>query len=110
MIGIGIGIGVGLKAAIKALAVGGAIVAMVSILTWERIKLWFQDRQSLCERDSDNVRFSLIEKLGKDEYKTIYGIFNQRTSSLVETEVISSRSIDETLLGYHHNEPLVLYR
>jgi hypothetical protein len=110
MVGVGIGIGVGLMAVIKALAVGGAIVAVVSVLTWERMKLWFHDRQSLCERDTDNVRFSLIEKLGKNEYKTVYGIFNQRTSTLVETEVINSRSIDETLLGYHDKEPLVVYR
>ncbi len=35
MVGVGIGIGLKLSAALKTLFIGGAVVAVLSVLTWE---------------------------------------------------------------------------
>ena len=109
-VGIGIGLGVKLGAAIKALLIAGAVVAVVSVLTWERVKLWFQSRAELVARDKDNVAFSLAERLDAKKYKTVYGIFNTRTETLVAAEAVTSQSLDDALGAHHEREPLVVYR
>ena len=110
MVGLGIGIGVKLGVALKALFVAGAVVAVVSVLTWEQVKSWFQVREKLCTQDADNVAFSLVKKLRSDEYKTVYGIFNKATETVVDAEAVTSRSLDETMRIQHEREPLVVYR
>ena len=109
-IGVGIGIGFKLAAAVKALLAAGAIVAVVSILSWERLKEWFQARQALTEADADNVAFSLAEKMDSGQYKTVYGVFNKRKETLVEAEAVISKSLDEELRQHHLRDPLVVYR
>jgi uncharacterized membrane protein YhiD involved in acid resistance len=110
MVGIGVGLGMKLGVALKALFAAGAIIAVVSVLTWERIKMWFQARDKIRRADADNVAFSLVEKLKENKFKTVYGIFNQRTETILGAETVTSDSLDETLRMHHESEPLVVYR
>ncbi len=110
MVGVGIGLGMGLAAALKALFAAAVIVAVVSILTWERLKTWFQDREQICRADADNVAFSMVAKIQENKFKTVYGIYNNRTETILESESVVSGSLDETLRKHHEKEPLVVYR
>jgi hypothetical protein len=71
MVGVGVGLEMKLGVAIKALFAAGAIIAVVSVLTWERLKMWFQCWERLCAADADNVAFSLVEKMKDDKYKNV---------------------------------------
>jgi hypothetical protein len=106
---IGLGIGVTIVSAVKALFVTGAILAVVSVLTWDRIQAWFKQREALYKSDTDNIAFSLVEKIEQGQFKVVYGLFNKRTQHLIEADAVAAESLDQTLLEYHDKEPLVIY-
>ncbi len=109
-IGIGIAFGVKLAFLLKAALATTVVVAAVSVLTWERIRTWFEAHAEIHAQDKDNIAFSLVEKINAEEFKTVYGIFNQRTGKVAAAEAVQSASLDETLRTHHGREPLVVYR
>lgn len=107
---IGIGIGVSLAVLLKSALAATAVVAILSVLTWERVKAWFETHAELHAKDKDNVAFTLIERMKGEQFKTVYGIFNQRTGKIAAAEAVQAGSLDETLRAHHGREPLVVYR
>jgi len=70
---------------------------------------WFVDRSELKESDKNNVAFTLQEKIASGHYKTVQGIFNPRTSKILDGRAIESKSIDAKLAAIHAVEELALY-
>ena len=97
-----------LKAAVAGIAAGAVIYLLC--LYWDDIVNWLQGRTSLKESDLDNIGFSLQEKLTSGGYKTVYGIFNTRTSKVLDAEAVSSDKVDDRLRLEHRSAPLVVYQ
>ena len=97
-----------LKAAITG-AVAGAVIALVC-LNWEQIIAFMTGNTALKNSDIDNVGFSLQEKVNNGNYKTVYGIFNNRTQKVLAAEEVNSQQVDERLAAEHHNNPLILFQ
>jgi hypothetical protein len=97
-----------LKAAVAGIAAGAVIYLLC--LYWDDIVNWLQGRTSLKESDLDNIGFSLQEKLTSGGYKTVYGIFNTRTSKVLDATGVSSTKIDDRLSQEHRSAPLLVYR
>jgi hypothetical protein len=95
---------------LQALA-GAAVVAAIVllILKWGTIVAWFRQRQALKESDKDNLAFSLQERLKNGRFKTIQGIFNQKTLKIEDHQAYESGKLDATLAKAHAQEELVLY-
>jgi hypothetical protein len=110
MVGVGIGLGIKLGSALKALLAAGAVVAVVSILTWERIKRSFDTWNERHKSTEDLAGFSFLEALRGGKFRSVYGVFNRSTEQIVEAETVTAESIDETLRHHHENEPFVVYR
>ena len=97
-----------LKAALVGIAAGAVIYLLC--LYWDDIVNWLQGRTSLKESDLNNIGFSLQEKLASGGYKTVYGIFNTRTSKVLDAEAVSSDKVDDRLRLEHRSAPLVAYQ
>ena len=97
-----------LKAAVAGIAAGAVIYLLC--LYWDDIVNWLQGRTSLKESDLDNIGFSLQERLSSGGYKTVYGIFNSRTNTVLDATGVSSTKIDDRLSREHRNSPLVVYQ
>lgn len=97
---------------LKAVAVAGATAAFVVIasLVLQEVINWFQARQHLCQADSDMIAFTLQEKLASGNFKTVQGVFNIKTSLVVEGRRIESERVDEELAGLHRNGGLAIYQ
>ena len=97
-----------LKAAVAGIAAGAVIYLLC--LYWDDIVNWLQGRTSLKESDLNNIGFSLQERLSSGGYKTVYGIFNTRTSKVLDAEVVSSNKVDDRITREHRSAPLVVYQ
>jgi len=86
----------------------GAIVVLV-ILKWKDILNWFRNRQKLKESDKANIAFTLQERLGNGDYKTVQGIFNKRSNEVLDAEQSQSKKVDEELSRHHRDNELVVY-
>ena len=97
-----------LKAAVTG-AVAGSIIAIIC-LNWERIVDFMTSNTALKDSDIDNIGFSLQEKMGSGNYKTVYGIFNTRNQKVCAAEAVSSQQIDGQVASAHHGNPLVVFQ
>jgi len=99
-----------LTAILLAIGVFAAIgFITVTRLTWNFIVNWFRNRTQLKKADKDNIAFTIQEKMGNKEYKTVQGIFNKRTNEIVDGQEISSDKVDEKIKEFHKNNELVIY-
>ncbi len=96
---------------IKAAVFGGvaATVFVLICLNWERIVAFMSDNAALKESDMDNIGFSLQEKMDSGEYKTVYGIFNTRTSKVLNAEAVRSSQVDTEVSEMHEKTPLIVF-
>jgi hypothetical protein len=90
-------------------AVAGLVVIVVAIIKFENIVNWFQKRQNLKQADKDNIVFTIEKLLKNGNYEVVKGIFNTRTSELLDGEKEQSKEIDEELEKVHKGKELVLY-
>jgi len=93
--------------AIGAFAAIGVIT--VTRLTWNFIINWFRNRTQLKNADKDNIAFTIQEKMQNKRYKTVQGIFNQRTNEVVDAQEVSSDKVDEQIKELHRDNELVIY-
>lgn len=96
-----------LKAAVTG-AVAGAVIALIC-LNWDRIVAFMTGHTALKDSDMDNIGFSLQEKMGTGEYKTVYGIFNTRNQQVLAAEAVNSQQVDGQVAAAHHRNPLVVF-
>jgi hypothetical protein len=82
---------------------------VVLILKWKDIIQWFRNRHQLKESDKANIAFTLNERLASGKYKVVRGIFNKRTSEILDAEQHQANELDEKLAEAHRDEDLVLY-
>jgi hypothetical protein len=85
-----------------------AVVAVVS-LRWDDVVHWFTARQNLKARDRDAVAFTLQEKLKSGKYRTVQGIFNKRTNTMVDVRKVESNDVSAEQKKAHLGEQLVVY-
>lgn len=90
------------------LAVSLAVLT-IGYLVFAQLIDWFKSREELVLADKDNIAFTLQQKLAAKKYKTVQGIFNRRTSTIVDGRNIVSDTIDAELAQYHRDEELVIY-
>jgi hypothetical protein len=97
---------------LKAVAVAGATAAVVvlAILVLSDVIEWFQARQQLCQADSDMIAFTLQDRLANGRFKTVQGVFNKKTSLVVEGRRIESERVDKKLAGLHRDGGLAIYQ
>ncbi len=93
------------KAAIGALAV----LVVIAILTYQQVVTWFVERTAIKRAKQSNVAFTLVEKLQNGDYKTVQGVFDTQTATLVDGKAWESRSIDQDLAEIHSTEELAIY-
>jgi len=90
-------------------AAAGLTIVVLALLSWDKIIDWFRGRQELKQSDKNNIAFTLQEKLTNGNYKTIEGIFNKKSSEMLDGTTYESKEIDEELADVHRNDQLVIY-
>jgi len=95
----------GIKALVGMIIVG----AVIALLTYPMIVNWFRDRTAIKMQDKKNIAFTLQEHLSNGNVKTVQGIFNTRSNSLLDSKGYCSKEIDPELASIHRGEELVLY-
>jgi hypothetical protein len=99
-----------IKAALTGAAAGAAIVAITLIcLNWDRIVNWLSSRSNLVQQDSNNLGFSMVEKINCGNYRTVYGILNRQSGRIIEGEAVVSESIDSQTAQEHAGGQLLIY-
>jgi hypothetical protein len=91
---------------------GGATAAagvVVATLTIRDVMSWFRDRRSRL-RDRDVVAATVMEHLSTGQYRTVQGIFNERTGAWVEHRVVDSMSVDAELAARHRRRTFVIHQ
>lgn len=95
---------------ILAALTGAAAYVGVKIaeLTWNFLVQWFQKyRNTIINKEQ--LAFTLQEKLGSGQYKTVQGIFNPASQQVTDARNIESNQIDARVRDAHRNEPLVTW-
>ena len=87
----------------------GLALGWLFTLYYEHIISWFTGRQNLKESDRDNIAFTLQENLRTGKYKTVQGIFNKRTNTVLDGTGYESQELDSRLKEVHAGSPLVVY-
>ncbi|NMC72951.1 MAG: hypothetical protein GYA56_01070 [Geobacteraceae bacterium] len=96
-----------IKAAVTG-AVAGAVIAL-ACLNWDRIVNWFQSRQWLRLTNPDAIGFSLRERTANGRFRTAYGVFDTRTGEVMDSEVVSSDTVDSQVEAVHRGKEMVIY-
>lgn len=94
---------------IGAVAGGIAYTIRLVILTIKFVVDWFRKRNQIKQADKDNIAFTLQDKIGSGEYKTVQGVFNTRTNEIVEGQTIESEKLDPKMQDLHSNNQLVIF-
>lgn len=97
-------------AGIAVACLGAAIY--FAIIYWDDIVAWFQQQsiEELTSEDKDNIGFNLVERLNSGQYKTVHGIFNQRTDQVLDGRKVISESIDNKTKQMHGGNELAVLR
>lgn len=98
-----------LLALIKLAVVSIAVVIVLSILTYKEVVNWFRERTEMKNADKDNLTFTLQTKLSSGNYTTVQGVFNTRTSEVVDGRTVNSQKVDGTLKNLHDRDELIVY-
>jgi len=77
---------------------------------WSDIVEWFQNRSALKEADRDHIAVTLKDQLASGEYRVVQGIFNTRTETVVDGQVLQSNELDEQTEAAHRDSNLVVYK
>ena len=91
-------------------AVATATVIFVICLFWNKIVEWFRNRNDIKNKDRDNIAFTLQQKLDSGNYKTVQGIFNQGSNTMLDSTVIEHEQMDRELASNHQGQELVIYQ
>ncbi len=100
---------------IKALAAWGATAAVVgtvitiAYLTLNEILNWFHSHRHLAASDRDIVGVTIKEAIQNGKYTIVQGVFNKRTSKMVESRRINADRIDDALASKHAYQKRVIY-
>jgi hypothetical protein len=97
--------------ALNSIIAASAVMAIVIVvtITFSYVVEWFLNKQTLVQSDTNNVAFTLKQKINDGELKTIQGIFNKTSEKVIEGRVIKSKNMDKDFLLRHENEDLIIY-
>jgi hypothetical protein len=98
-----------LETILIALFATALVATVVAIVFFDEIVDWFRSRNGLKQSDRDNVAFTLKENLSNGQYKVVRGIFNTRTSTILDAKAEQTRQLDAKLRAVHGTENLVVY-
>jgi hypothetical protein len=86
------------------------------ILKFSQIIDWFRERRArvhgvgLNQDDADRVGFTLVDLMAKGQYRTVQGVFNERTRHVeAGARAIMSKEIDKEFAAKHGGYRLVKY-
>jgi hypothetical protein len=99
------------SAATVAKVVGALMVAsaVIGVLTFERVKAWFREKQAL--RVSPHVeRFTLQQPMENGDFATVMGLFDRRTNHVIDVDAVRSHTVDPALQAIHRNHQIALLR
>ena len=85
------------------------VAAIIQFLSWERIKGWFADRETVIDANDDHLRVTLHERMKTGQHRVVFGIFNTATSKFTEGETVVADTIASELAEFHKDSPLVVY-
>ena len=94
---------------ITSIAANIAVVVFIAFLAIKEVVKWFRNRSRIKQQDKDNIAFTLQEKIGKNQYKTVQGVFNTRTNDLKEGRIINSDKVDSEIKNIHKDNELIIY-
>ena len=83
--------------------IGGLVIGslIVAFLTLEELMDWFEQNFNLLRKNKNNIAFTIRDTLENGNYQVVQGIFNNRTSEIVEERTIEAEEIDEELEKIH---------
>ncbi len=85
------------------------VVYALDLLSFDRIRGWFERCREAIRSDAGHLRVSLHEKIKNGQHRIIYGIFDARTSTFVQGETVTANRIDPEIASLHQGAPLVIY-
>jgi hypothetical protein len=101
--------GLGIGAAIVA---AGAVVAgiiFVTVLTYKKIKEWFQRIKPLTNQDNAYYETTIKMEIANGNCGMVAGVFNRKTGDFVAAQGYEAGNLDTELAAKHKNKTVVLY-
>jgi hypothetical protein len=99
---------VGILAAIAGgLLVTGIIV--LALLTYKKVKEWFQKNKSLTEEDKHKIGAIIKMKLDDGDHGVVTGIFDDKKADIVAGQKIKARKLDKELETKLKGKAVVFY-
>jgi hypothetical protein len=90
-------------------AAASLTVVVLAIVYYQDIVKWFRTRNDIKEADKDNIAFTIKDLTENGDFKIVQGIFNKRTETVVDGQVIQAKDVDADLVATHGNKKLVVY-
>jgi len=84
-------------------------ITSLDTFTFKDVIAWFKDRESFLKADKDNIAFTLLSGRKDNNYDIIIGIFNKKTSQIIDAEKVTTKVLDVRLAEAHQNHDLVVY-
>jgi len=91
-------------------AAAGFGLAYIAFFGWDDLVNWFQSRHNLKTSDRDHIAFTIQQNLKDGQFKTVQGIFNKRTSQLVDARNVDSKDVSAEQKEHHRKDELVVYQ
>ena len=87
----------------------GAGIASVVVLTMKEVLDWFRARNRLLQSDRANVAKTIVESLNNGNYKVVQGVFNTRSSRMLESRTLEAAHLDSELARLHNGRREVIH-
>jgi hypothetical protein len=95
-------------AAIGLFAGAASDVVRLAVLTLNEVRTWFQSRRAKLAHPS-MVATTVVELMASGSYRTVQGVFSQRTREWYEQRTIESDRISYDLAELHRNKRVVIH-
>jgi hypothetical protein len=83
-------------------------VVRFAVLTLGEVRTWFQNRRPRLVHP-DMVATTIVDLMASGSYRTVQGVFNQRTREWSEQRTIESDRISADLAELHRNRRVVMH-
>jgi hypothetical protein len=99
---------IGIGAALLGAATIVGIIHIV-LLTYKKIKKWFQKKHELTDQDKNNVEATVKLAIADGNTPIVQGIFNKKTGELVDGQRYDAERLDYELEAKHKGKDIAIY-
>jgi hypothetical protein len=102
----------------KFLVGGAAVGTAAATVTWIVKKLlslgdirgWFRTKQTILEKDADNLVFLVKDEVEKGKIRVMQGILNTKTDTVVTSQGYETERLDESLKNEFGGQSTIVCR